>query len=100
MRYVATMNVPGYLPMDDEPPVFDTPGEAWDYLADRRRDSEDHAVEVASAVEDAPYSDTVHDLDTKATANHGVDTVYADTPGYDGTHDLGLAYSVSIAEEG
>lgn len=31
-RYVATINVPGYLPMDDDPPVFDSAREAWQYL--------------------------------------------------------------------
>lgn len=41
MPYVATINTPGYLPWDDEPPVFETPREAWDYLAGERSRAED-----------------------------------------------------------
>jgi hypothetical protein len=31
-RYIATLNTPGYLPQNDDPPVFDTAREAWQYL--------------------------------------------------------------------
>jgi hypothetical protein len=88
MPYLATQNIPGYLPQDDEPPVFDTPGEAWSYLAGERRDSEDFT-------DGEDYSETVDKLDAYASAGHGEDTVYGDTPGYDGDHDLGLAYCVT-----
>jgi hypothetical protein len=95
-QYVATINVPGYSPMDDEPPVFDTPGEAWAWLAEERRHGEDHVGFVNG---ESPYSECVKDLESKASLNHGPDTIYSDTPGYDGEHDFGLAYTVSIAEQ-
>lgn len=43
MGFLATVNVPGYLPEDNDPPVFDTPQEAWQYLADERERGEDSA---------------------------------------------------------
>lgn len=94
-EYVATINVPGYLPMDDEPPTFETAQEAWAYLADERRNAEDE--------EEGEYSTTVDELDAHAAAAGSgapfdVGTVYGDTPGYDGSHDLGLAYCVSEVE--
>jgi hypothetical protein len=87
--YVATINVPGYLPMDDEPPTFDTAREAWQYLVS----------EVDRAWDDFPEDDNGACLEVH-TAMHNLDqsqpgTVYGPTPGYDGSHDLGLAYSVT-----
>lgn len=108
MGYVATINIPGYLPQDDEPPVFDTPAEAWQYLADERERGEDSAYVEGDSEE---YSATYTNL--KAIAAHcaagmpgdthpvnldGTGTVYGDTPGYDGNHDLGLAYCVTLSE--
>jgi hypothetical protein len=89
--YVAIINVPGYLPMDDEPSIFDTPGDAWSYLADERREGEDTDDDALS------YSETVDTLDAWASANHGPAVHYAGTPGYEGDHDLGIAYSVAEA---
>lgn len=100
--YVATINVPGYMPMDDEPPTFETAREAWEYLAEEREREEDDALDTES---DAPYSETVTELRRHASDKwlvcdfERVGTVYGDTPGYDGSHDLGLAYSVSAVEE-
>jgi hypothetical protein len=99
--YLATVNVPGYLPMDDEPPTFETPAEAWEYLADERRRGEDDATE-----EEGPYSDTVTELDKRVRwASSGlvcdfeaVGTVYGETPG-GRMYDLGLAYTVTEIEE-
>lgn len=111
--YVATINVPGYLPMDDDPPTFETPGEAWQYLRD------EHAmgwndVEVPGGLDDMlpePYLSQYRDTDD-ALRRHvrwasdgmvcdfeAVGTVYGPTPGHRGEHDLGLAYSVSAVEE-
>jgi len=95
MRYIATVSVPGYLPMDDDPPVFGTPGEAWSYLADERRESEDAAMGDYYGI--VPVTDTVKALDIAAQGT-ATGTVYGPTPGYDGDHDLGLAYTVSPAE--
>lgn len=86
--FLATINTPGYLPWDDEPPVFESNAEAWEYLAGERRFQEDDG-----------YSETVEILERYAAEGHGEDTVYGDTPGYEGSHDLGLAYSVSVYVE-
>lgn len=96
-RYVATINTPGYLPMDDNPPVFDTAREAWEYLATERGYAEDDAPGGVD------YSDTWHTLQALGTGEAEGDqpgTVYGPTPGHDGDHDLGLAYTVSVAEGG
>jgi hypothetical protein len=96
-KYVATINMPGYLPMDDDPPIFDTAQEAWQYLADERERAEDETVDDGDA---RPYSLTVAALlDLAESDSSGEGTVNGDTRGYDGDHDLGLAYSVSIVEE-
>lgn len=105
MSYLATINTPGYLPMDDDPPVFETAEGAWEYLADERKRGEDDTEEV-----DDGYSATVNILEQAATgtmdafsnaglAEDGTGTVYGNTPGYEGEHDLGLAYSVTLTEE-
>jgi hypothetical protein len=92
-KYVATINVPGYLPVDDEPPVFDEAREAWQYLVSEvDRQWDEYPEDVNGACVEAH------------TAMHNVDqsqpgTVYAPTPGYEGSHDLGLAYSVSEVQD-
>lgn len=89
-RYVATINVPGYSPMADEPAVFDTAHEAWSWLAGEREHDEDHASDG-----DTGYSDTHTSLVQLGDAIESQPgSVWGDTPGYDGNHDLGLAYSV------
>lgn len=101
-RYLATISFPNCPPMNDESPVFETSQEAWDYLADERREHEDEMVMTGMD----GHSETVDELDAKASvpANmldgwDGTGTVYGSTPGYDGDHDPGLAYTVAIAEE-
>lgn len=107
-RFLATTNIPGYCPMDDDPPVFDTAQEAWAYLAKLRERDEDSA-DYGDA-DTGEYSETVITLRYIASADHehgsphedwptspdGSGVVYGDTPGYDGDHDLGLAYVVSV----
>lgn len=100
--YLATVNVPGYLPMADEPSAFDTADAAWLWLSEERERGEDQDANTPE------YSDTWSTLryiasgdhehgawgeDTRTNAN-GSGTVYGATPGYEGDHDLGLAYSV------
>lgn len=106
MRYVATINTPGYLPMADEPAVFDSAQEAWAYLAEERERDEDNMA----SPEEYEYTATVASLRYLASDDHvhghpfedvptnanGTGTLYGRTPGYDGDHDLGLAYSVDI----
>jgi hypothetical protein len=91
-RYVASVNTPGYLPMDDDPPMFATAREAWEYLAGERDRSFDHA-------ETDPDSEDIWHWMVATAQDPGesdTGTVYGDTPGYDGAHDLGLAYSVTF----
>lgn len=103
-KYVAVINTPGYLPDSDEPPpVFDTAQEAWRYLADERlfeEDAADAATDVSGGTPSEHYSDTASGLDKAAAdPDYGEGTIYGDTPGYTGSHDLGKAYSVQVAEE-
>jgi hypothetical protein len=87
MPYVATINVPGYLPMDDDPPVFDTAREAWEYLYEEH----ERAVDGAEAWREDDGID-IHNMDREGV-------IYASTPGYEGDHDLGLAYCVTYTSE-
>ena len=92
-RYVATINTPGYLPTDDDPPVFDTAREAWEYLESEFRGSMETLAfytEIQMAVAD--------EFIRFQTAG-AIGSVFTTTPGYDGDHDLGLSYSVSEVEE-
>lgn len=111
--YVATINVPGYLPMDDDPPVFETPAEAWWYLYQERcRGDLDAPCDICDdpGQVHGPDGDCDDDSETGRKlaksarwASSGmvcdfeaVGTVYGPTPGYDGDHDLGLAYCVTF----
>lgn len=100
--YVALVNVPSYLPMDDEPPMFE--GEnavraAWEYLATERMNAEDEQEDMSG------YSDTKNTLDQLAAGDawedngldaDGTGSIVGRTPGNDSAHDLGLAYSVQV----
>lgn len=113
--YVATVNVPGYLPMDDEPAEFETAAKAWWYLYHERCDSERDAVcdLCDDTMTHGVYGDCDDDSETgREIAKHArwaasglvcdfeaVGTVYGPTPGYRGDHDLGLAYSVTCVED-
>lgn len=96
--YEAFVNTPGYLPMGDEPTSFDSAREAWGWLVDECERGED----VGCTISDAQWtmrrladSDSAWSLGTPEWMETTlVGTVYAGTPGYDGNHDLGLAYTV------
>ena len=91
MQYIATINTPGYLPDgDDGPAVFDTAAEAWAYLRAEREEAWDEAEQAM------PVQDRV----ILGTAERGAEpgSVTLTTPGYDGDHDLGKAYSVTARE--
>ena len=96
--FIATMNTPGYLPWDENSPSFETSAEAWAYLADERREQEDSAEYAGPGSIGSWYSETVDELDAYASAGHGPDVVYGGTPGYEGSHDLGIAYCVTEEE--
>ena len=101
-RYAATINIPGYLPMADEL-AFESATDAWSYLASERERAEDDTDETGE------YSVTVGTLLALANGralpegascmvdDDHIGSVYGDTPGYDGSHDLGLTYSVTVA---
>jgi hypothetical protein len=100
-RYLATINTPGYLPWDDDPPVFDTPREAWEYLADHRKRAEDDALDFTG------YSETANTLESLGDGTLSFEEV-GDGDGTGSVHglsteekmyDLGVNYSVTIAEE-
>lgn len=92
-RYAAIINTPGYLPMDDEPPVFDTAREAWQYLvAEVERSWDEYPEDTNGACVEAHTQ--LHNIDQTT-----VGTIYAPTPGYEGDHDLGMAYSVEYVED-
>lgn len=97
--FIAIMNTPGYLPWsDDEPPVFDSASDAWAYLAAERREQEEALDPLTEGDTPNPFSETVDQLDAYAASGYGAGTVYGDTPGYEGPHDLGIAYSVLESE--
>jgi hypothetical protein len=99
--FVATINVPGYLPMDDDPPVFETAEEAWAHLLEER----EHEIDAVWQEGDPERDETCEALgDEWARAadpeRDSTGTVYGPTPGSDSPHDLGLAYSVNeLGEE-
>lgn len=103
MTYIATINTPGYLPENDDPPVFDSQAEAWDYLYQERRRLMDEADVIGEPEDPYDGDECLREINAKeSVAMNGFDTtgtVYGGTPGYDGDHDLGLAYSVSVVEE-
>jgi hypothetical protein len=124
-RYLATINVPGYLPMSDDAAVFDSVREAWAYLSRERERGEevsscDDECDIGPACQwnyAADLTETYVALDAlgnpdtwineptpgidipSSVDTHGIGTVYGETPGYHGDHDLGLAYSVTRAED-
>jgi hypothetical protein len=100
--YLAVINVPGYLPVSD-PEWSDSAQGAWGYLLGERM-----AWEEAAPDDTGEFSGTVLALQYLASEDHlpgsphedwptdgdGCGVIYGPTPGYDGYHDLGLAYSV------
>lgn len=103
-RYLATINVPGYMPMDDDPPTFDTAREAWAYLSDERIRDEDmdedatgysSIVNTMESLGNGALSFEEHDL--CGVASDGTGTIWGlSCP--EKMHDLGLNYTVSIVE--
>lgn len=90
--YQAIINTPGYLSNQDDIPEFETAQQAWGYLAsERQRDLEDDMNDDADSALD--------EMDGHA-ADGSIGTVWGTTPGYDGDHDLGLAYTVVRTELG
>jgi hypothetical protein len=91
--YVATINVPGYLPMTVELTTFATAAEAWDYLVREREYSEDMVEYDETVPGSDEYTDTVAKLQEMVRLD-SPGRIYGDTPDSDSPHDLGLVYSV------
>lgn len=89
--FVAIINVPGYLSEQDELPEFDDMSEAWRFLLDQRVSDLDDPMndEAPEAHEDSACQEMEGMIESPRLGS-----VYGFTPGYDGDHDLGLAYSV------
>jgi hypothetical protein len=108
VRYVAEVNVPGYLPTSDEPAVFETAEAAWAWLCDARELDEEHEEsEDWSATREVLALLATESASLPTLAGTGVSvmvdamrcgTVYGPTPGSDSAHDLGLAYSVNVLQ--
>ena len=86
--YAAIQNVPGYLPMDDEPPTFETARDAWQYLVGEIERSWDEDPDDANGAHIEAHTQLPH-LDQSQPG-----AIHAPTPGDDGSHDLGMAYCV------
>ncbi|GAA4201721.1 hypothetical protein [Actinocatenispora rupis] len=104
-RFLATIHTPGCRPVDDDPPVFDTPQQAWAWLAEQRQQAEDDAVVLLDDEGDTCYSTTLQELAGLAAISapdaawDGTGSVRGDTPGDGGSHDLGLVYEVTALDD-
>lgn len=90
IQFTTIINTPGYLPWAESNEEFDTCSQAWEYL-----------IQVRTDQLDDPMPDEDHDKPDSALeemiehANEGsLGSVWGRTPGYNGDHDLGIAYSV------
>lgn len=100
--FTATVNVPGYLPMADQPAVFDSAKEAWEYLLEHRKEDEDASAEANEDAVPQGYSDTVTELEKQVRVIErglicdfeGVGSVHGPST-IEMMHDLGLTYSVT-----
>jgi hypothetical protein len=118
--YVAAINIPGHSPWHRATP-FEDARSAWEHLAEERERDEDiyedwPLIDPSDPESSgtAEYTETVAALRVLADEStdyaaddtqrdYGVDSdgtgsVNGPTPGYDGDHDLGLAYTVSVVE--
>lgn len=108
-QWIASIGTPGYLP--DVLERFDSARDAWDFLAQERRELEDQAIEMSEGEDPGGYSSTVNVLETLAEGytsayeNAGMDpdegtgSIGAEDPTYDGDHPLGLVYGVEEDEQ-
>jgi hypothetical protein len=101
-QYVATINVPGYLPHHTSDDTFGTVRQAWDYLADFRVDEEDAQSMIEGS--DPSYSATVNVLQRLAEGEYdpsfGVDENGEGSVrgvAIDGDDSFAVVYSVTEA---
>ena len=88
--FEAIINVPGYMPMSDEPHVFPTASEAWGWLRDERERDFDTLDYDEPEWDEDPCLEEIESMMDQGVPG----VVYGRTPGSDSDHDLGLAYSV------
>lgn len=102
---VATVHMPGYLPLSEDRHVFHDPDAAWRFLAGERRgdeDADDSTCDYSDAVRVLDYIGSGYHRHGDLMADHptwhdGTGCVHADTPGHEGSpHDIGLMYRVSL----
>lgn len=79
-------------PWADEPAVFDEPGDAWEWLAEQRRDQEEAGMTDADF--GTPFSDTADTLEAWGSAGHGPDNLLGPDP-RGGLSVLGINYGVT-----
>ncbi|GIL25480.1 hypothetical protein [Actinocatenispora comari] len=101
--YTALIHRPGCLPDTTEPPPeFDTPAEAWHYIAEQRA-AEDR--DLAEPCDTACGADTEHSSTYQQLAHcanrpaptagwDGTGTIHGPTPGADTLGDVGWCYTV------
>lgn len=88
LHYMAVINTPGYLSEQDDPPVFETAREAWQYLVGEvERAWDDNENDPQGACVDAHTQ--LNCIDQNRAGG-----IHAGTPDYTGDHDLGVHYSV------
>lgn len=95
MGYIIGQNMPGYLPMDDEPPyVYDTADEAKRALIDEMLRDADFADQGGEHTLAECLSNEAEDLNLSDVSG-GFSTIVCDP---DREHDLGTCYWIDIAE--
>lgn len=115
--FTALINVSGDIPMNDDPPEFETAREAWEYLADEReRHEKDGNPTGSDGGIPGRFTTPLDKMRRIALAAQwnddmiirpggvsewpvnvwGVGYVWGDTPGCDGDNDPGLIYSVVV----
>jgi hypothetical protein len=77
--YIVGSNLGGYLPMDDDPPTFDTWAEAYEYFQDFAREWADTSDEMFAELECGHRTEKEHTEQCFGSDRAFVDSVLADT---------------------
>lgn len=78
MRYMVSMNHAGYLPMDDDPAMFDTWAEAWEGFQSFARQWADESDELFDEQECGHKSEKEHVEDCYGSDRTDIDAALAD----------------------
>lgn len=104
--YMCAVSHPGYLPMTDGPAFASAP-QAWGWLLTQRCADEEADESVAEyslgvallqllATDGYRYGGHPDTEVTYSTHPDGAGYVWLGTPGYEGSHDVGLVYRVDV----